>query len=199
MTGMRARETTVSMRPFPPRGMMRSSHWSMPAMAATDFAVGEGDELDGVLGKAGFFPAGIEGGGDGAVRVDGLGAAAQNGGVAGFKTKGGGVGGDVGAAFVDDADGADGDADLLDADAVGAVPVIEDLADRIGKGGDVFQGGGDGFESRLVEPQAVEHGGGEAFCFAGEDVLVVFGDDFRGGVAETLAPWRREWRSSFPW
>ncbi len=83
--------------------------------------------------------------------MDGFGAAAQDGGVAGFEAECSGVCGDVGSAFVNDADGADGDADLLNSDATLWNPIIEDLADGIGKGGDVFEGGGDGFEAWLVQ------------------------------------------------
>ena len=42
-------------------------------------------------------------------------AAAQNGGIAGFDAEGGGVGGDVGAGFVEEEDDAEGDAEFLDA------------------------------------------------------------------------------------
>ena len=149
-------------------------------------AVGEGDELDGMLGQAGFRAAFLEGGGDGEVRVDGLAAAAQDGGVAGLEAERRGIGGHVGAAFENDADGADGNAHLLDADAVGAVPVIKHLADGIGQGGDVFERGGDGFEAFFIEAEAVEHRGGEAFFLTGGDVLGVGCEDFRGGIAEAL-------------
>ena len=58
-------------------------------------AVGEGDELDAVRRESCAFSACLEGGGQGAVAVDGLAAAAEDGRVAGFETKGGRVAGDV--------------------------------------------------------------------------------------------------------
>src|SRR5690606_2541444 len=93
------------------------------------FAIGERDELDGVFRCSGA----AECGGDGAVRVDGLAAAAEDGGVSGFEAKDGGVRSDVRAAFVNDADGAYGDADLLDAQSVRALPFFHDLPDGIGE------------------------------------------------------------------
>ena len=116
-------------------------------------------------------PAWREGFGDGDVRVDRLAAAAENGGVAGFETQHGGIRGDVRAAFVNDADGADGHADLLDPHSVRAFPCVHHLADGIGQRGDLVDARGHGFDARFIEPQAVEHGGGEAFFRAGGEVL----------------------------
>ncbi len=64
------------------------------------------------------------------LRVDGLGAAAQDGGVAGLEAEHGGVAGDVGTRFVDDADDADGHAHLPQLQAVGPGPFGEDLRRR---------------------------------------------------------------------
>ena len=72
------------------------------------------------------------------VGVQRLLAAAQNDGVAGFDTKTGSVGGDVGACLVDDADNAQRHTNLADFQAVGAFGLMEHLTDRIGERGNLF-------------------------------------------------------------
>ena len=91
------------------------------------FAIGERDELDRVFGRA----CRGECGGDRAVRMNRFAATAKNRGVTGLETKRGRVGGDIRAAFVNDADGADRHAHLLDANAVRALPGIHHLSDWI--------------------------------------------------------------------
>ncbi len=98
--------------------------------------------------------------------MDGLAAAAQDGGVAGFRAKDGGVAGDVGAGFVDDAHDADGHAAFGDFDAVGAGPGAEGFADGIGQRGDGADAVGHGGEAFFVEAQAVEHRAGKPFLCA---------------------------------
>ena len=80
-------------------------------------------------------------------------AAAQDRGVAAFQAEDGAVDGDVGARFVDDADDADGNADLANAQAVGACAFIEQCADGIGQGGDLADGGGEVAQTFLVRRQ----------------------------------------------
>ena len=116
--------------------------------------------------------------------MDGLAAAAQDGGVAGLETKHGGVGGDVRAAFVDDADGADGHADLLDPYSVRAVPGVHHLADGIGQRGDLIDAGGHGFDACFIELEAVEHGGGESFIRSRREVFRVRRQQLRRGLAD---------------
>lgn len=116
--------------------------------------------------------------------MDGLGAATEDGGVAGLEAEGGGVCSDVGAALVDDADGADGDADLTDFDAAGLLPRVHDMPGGIREGGDVLDGAGNGFDASWIEAEAIEQGGGEFFVLSGGDVLGVFGEDFPGVIAE---------------
>ena len=75
---------------------------------------------------------------DRAGRAERVGAAAQDRGVAGLEAERAGVGGDVRAALVDDADDAERRAHALDVEAVRAVPGGDDRADRIGQGGDLL-------------------------------------------------------------
>ena len=104
-------------------------------------AVGRRDDLHGVLGQAGGAKAAMHARGDGLVAADRLGAAAQNGRIAGLETQPGGVRRHVRPRFVDDADDAQRHAHPSDLDAGRPVLEIGDLADGIGQRGD-------GLESR---------------------------------------------------
>ncbi len=99
---------------------------------ADSVAIRRGDGLDGGFWQAGFLQALGQTRLDGEARQMAFRAAAQDGGVAGLETQRAGIGGDVRAALVDDADDADGNALPLDAQTVGARPIGEDGADRIG-------------------------------------------------------------------
>ena len=68
-----------------------------------------------------------------------LGAAAQDRGVAGLQAQRAGISGDVGTAFVDDADDADRHAHALEFETIGPRPLCEHGADGIGKRGDVVK------------------------------------------------------------
>jgi hypothetical protein len=96
------------------------------------FAVREVNELDAVSGKAGALAAALEAAGDGAIGFDGLGAAAQDGGVTGLETKRRGVARDVGARFINDGDDANGHTDLVQTEAVGPRPLCHYFPHRIG-------------------------------------------------------------------
>ena len=99
---------------------------------------------------------------DGARGMEAVGAAAQDRGVAGLQAQRAGVGRHVRPALVDDADDAERRAHALDVQAVGAIPLGDDVADRIGQFGD----GADAVRHvamRLVrQRQAVDEGGGDA-------------------------------------
>ena len=71
-------------------------------------------------------------------RAEGVGAAAQDRGIARLEAERAGVGGDVGPALIDDADDAERRAHALDVEAVRAVPGGDDGADGIGQGGDLL-------------------------------------------------------------
>ncbi len=86
-----------------------------------------------------------------------LGAAAQHHGVAALQAEPGGIGGDVGAGFEDDADHPEGNAHPADLDAVGAPPHAGHLADRVGEQRDLAQAIGHRPDAPLVEGQAIDH------------------------------------------
>ena len=74
-------------------------------------------------------------------------AAAQDHGVAALEGQPGDVDGDVGAGLVDGGHHAHGHVDLAQPQPVGQGLAAHHVADRIGQGGEVFQGGGEGLRS----------------------------------------------------
>ena len=147
MTGIFASAATRRIRLSPPRGMARSMNSGRPSRIADGRAVGRGDKLHGVVGKArgrqlvGQHPV------QGAVGVDRLLAAPKDGRVAALDAECGGVDGHVGPALVDHEDDAQRDADLAHVEPVGPPARADDLADRVGQGGDLEERPG-----HLVDP-----------------------------------------------
>ncbi len=145
-------------------------------------AVGGGYDLHAFGRQAGGLQAFLDEGGDGAVAADGFRAAAQDGGVARLQAQRGGVGGDVRAGFVDDADDAERHAHPADLDAGGPELEVGHLADRIGQLGDLFDAFGHAVNAFFRKRQAVEHGGFQPGGARGGEILLVGGDQ-RGLVA----------------
>ena len=88
--------------------------------------------LDRRRGQAGAVEPGAEGVHDGAGGMEAFGAAAQDDGVARLQTQAPGIGGHIGARFIDHADDPKGHAHAGDIQAVGPFPPGHDLAHRIG-------------------------------------------------------------------
>ena len=126
-----------------------------------------------VSGSPALFEAFVHAGGDRLIGMDRFRAAAQDRGVAGLQAQPGGVGGDVGARFVDDADHAQRHAHLADLDAGGAVFQVADLADRVGQLGDLAQAFGHARHALVGEREPVDHRRLEAFGARGVHVLPV--------------------------
>ncbi len=116
-------------------------------------------------------------GGVGGVRGGG---AAQQDRVAGLQAEGGGVHGDVGAGLVDDADHAEGDADLAQVDAVGQGRAAHHLTDRVGQRGHVPYIGGDGPDALRGEGEPVDDALARPGLAGPLDVLRVGLDDLGG-------------------
>ena len=89
--------------------------------------------------------------------MQGLLAAAQDGGVARLEAQGGSVGGDVGAGLVDDADDAQRHAHLADGDAGRTALEISHLADRVGQRGDLLEADGHRLDALGGQREAVDH------------------------------------------
>ena len=131
----------------------------------------------------GLDAAGLHAGGDGAIGMDGLGAAAQDRRVAGLQAQPCRVRGHVGARFVDDADDAERHAHLADLDAGRAVFHVADLADGVGQGGDLLQAFGHALHRLFGEGEPVHRGGIQCMGFRGGDILGILGDQ-PGAVAQ---------------
>src|SRR5690606_8183816 len=119
-------------------------------------------QLDGVGGQARFGHGAGDDGGDGARGVQTVRAAAQDRRIAGPDAQGGGVGGDVGAALIDDGQNADGGADAGDVQAVGRGPAGHFGPDGIGLGGGGFDREGHALDAGGGQGQAVDQGLGQA-------------------------------------
>ena len=96
------------------------------------------------------------------VRFNRLGAAAQNTGVATFDRQRGRFNRDVGPAFINHAEHANGHTHLADADAAGLLFHANDLADHVGHGRKLLASKGDSFQGFRVELEPVQHGAGQA-------------------------------------
>jgi hypothetical protein len=145
-----------------------------------------GDLLDGVRRETGRRDRVTHDRDDGGIGVRSGRRAAQQHGVAGLEADAGGVGGDVGASFVDHADDADGDADLLHAQAVGQRRAAHDLADRVRQCGHVAQTLGERGHAVGVEGEPVDHvlRGAPSTCDL--DVECVGGQQVVGGGDQGL-------------
>jgi len=141
-------------------------------------AVGGGHALDRRGGQARSLEPVHQTGVDGGGRGEAFRAAAQDRGVAGLEAQRAGVGGDVGAAFVDDADHPQRHGDAADQQPVGAFPLGQHAAHRIGQPGDVLQALGHGLDALGIEHQAVDHRRREALVRGRRHVLGVGFEDF---------------------
>ena len=115
-----------------------------------------------------------------AVGVLGGAAAAQHDGVAALEREGGDVDGHVGPGLVDGADDAEGHAHLGEAQAVRQGRAAQGLADRVGQGDDLADGGGEALEARRVEPEPVEQAVAQAVLAPVREVELVGREDARG-------------------
>ena len=157
------------------------------------FAIRRRHELDGGFGELCGSESGDEAVVDGAARVETFRTAAQDRRVTGFQAQPTGVGGDVGAALVNDADDAERRAHALDGDAVRAVPGGDRCADRIGECGNFLEPARDGVDAGGVEHQAIEERPGRAAITGGGKVEGVGGENIgRAGAQQSRRLHQRE-------
>ena len=147
-------------------------------------AVGGGNGLDRRFRQPGGGDSGGQGGVDRRDRAEAFRPAAQDRRVARLQAQGSGVGGDVGAAFEDDADDPERHRDAFDVQAVGAVPARQGASHRVGQGGHLFQPGGHRLDPLRGEAQAVQHRAGESLGLGIRHVRRVGGGDGGGGGAD---------------
>ena len=180
-TGTRASRCTRSTSDLPPRGDDEVDQPG-PAEHGGDMrAVGIGRHLHAGGGQAGLGQPGDHGGVDGARAVQALGAAAQNDGVAGFQADRGGIGTDIGAAFVDYADHADRRRNPAEFQPVRPCPFGKRAGQRVGQRRDLLQPGSHCLDPVGGERQPVTKGGGG---LARGQVGLVGGEDGGGRGAE---------------
>ena len=121
--------------------------------------VGGVDHLNDLGRQTGAGQRFLDQRGDCAVAANGLGAAAQDRGIARFKAQRRRVGGHVRTRFVDDADDAQRHAHLAHLNPARAELELADLADRVGQGGDLFNAFGHRLDALLAQGEAVEQSG----------------------------------------
>ena len=141
-------------------------------------AVGVADILNGGLRQARCLQPFHHGGMNGAGGMDRIRTATQDGDIARLERDGAGVGGHIGAAFIDDADHADGRGHAGDVQPIGPGPARQFPAVGIRLPGHVFHAFGHGLDARVVQGQPVQHGGRHAACFRSVDIARIGGQDF---------------------
>ena len=134
-------------------------------------------ELYRVFRQIGSAQAVLQGRDQRARGMKALRAATQDHRIARFERDAAGIGGDVRAALIDDADDAERHADPGDPQPVGPGPFGEGAADRVGQRGDVLEAAGDRFEPLRVERQPVEQGRADAGLFRLGKILGIGGED----------------------
>ena len=157
-----------------------------PQHLADGGAVGGRHQLDGGAGQVGLGQPTVQGDGDGGRRMMALGAAAQDGRVARLQAQPAGVSGDVGPRFVDHADDPQGHPYTRYVEAVGAPPLGQHLAHRIGQRRDLLEAPRHGLDTALVEPETVKHGPGEPLVARRRHVGPVGGEDITLYLLERL-------------
>ena len=113
-------------------------------------------------GKSGGDQPLDQAGVNGATGMHALGAATQDGGVAGLEAQTTRIAGHVRPALVDDADDAERHAHPRDVEAVGTRPLRHDGADGIGQRGDILDALRHGLDALLIERETIEHGAGQS-------------------------------------
>ena len=142
---------------------------------ADNRAIGGRDQLHRVFRQPGNGEPFPNAGRDGLIRMQRFRAAAQDAGVSRLETKGGGVGGDVGPRFVDDADDAEWHPHVPDLDAARPELKLADFADGIGQGGDFAHAFGHCRDARCVESEPIDERRIAARAARRRDVLRVGG------------------------
>jgi hypothetical protein len=148
-------------------------------------------QLHGLDGQAGACQGLAHQLPQGQVGLDGLRAATQDAGVAALDGQGRRLDGDVGAALVNHAEHAQGDAHLAHADAGGTALDAGHLADGIGHGGQLFAALGHGVDDFPGQAQAVHHGRGQSRRLGGGDVAGVGFRQRGAGLAQQAGKLRQ--------
>ena len=116
------------------------------------------DKLDGMFGQTGFDHACRHGVKNRPVAFDRLRSTAQDNSIAGSQSQGRCIGGNIGPAFVNDADYTERNPDALHYKAIGLLAAVDDLSDWVGKIGDLLYRISNRCEPTFVDHQPVQHG-----------------------------------------
>ena len=136
-------------------------------------AVGGHDQLHRVFRQSLGLQRAAHGGNDRAGRVRAFRPAAQDRRIARAQAKRAGIGGDVRAAFIDDADHAEGHSHPRNIEAVRPLPPGEFLANGVGQAGHGFDAGGNALQPRRIQRQPVQHGRVQPFFPRSLHVLLI--------------------------
>ena len=147
-------------------------------------AVSAWHHLDGGGGKARCHKAPLQAGGDGGGRVKTIGAAAQDRRIAGFHAQRSGIGRHIGAAFIDDADDADGHAHPRNFHAVGTRPLRHHFAHWIRQLRNILKPLRHGLDAGGREREAVKEAGLQVLGLRRFEVSGVFINNHRGGFTD---------------
>ncbi len=128
-------------------------------------------------GRARFPQPVLQAGQDYTGGFEALGAPAQNRGVARLYAEAAGVGGDIGAGFVDHADDAQRYTHTRDFQAVGALPLGQHGADGVRQGCDLFQTARHGLDPLVVQHETVQERALHAVGLSTGDILGIGGQN----------------------
>ena len=186
-TGTRASSCTRATRLLPPRGTITSMLPSSPASISPTAARSRvGTSWIASSGRPAARSPSRQRGMNGARRAEAIRAAAQDRRIAGLEAERAGIGGDVRAALVDDADDAERHAHALDGHAVRALPSLQHRADRIVERATTSRPSAIASTRLPSSVEAVEEGGGRAGGLGFGDVVRVGGEDFALRGADRL-------------
>ncbi len=136
-------------------------------------------QLHGLRRHAGAGEPFGQGSMDRAVGMHRFAPAAQQHGIARAHAQGRGIGSHIGAAFIDDAYEADGNAYPREPEPAGYGAGVNHFTHRVRQGSDRLDPGGDPFKPLLVQRKPVEHGGGEPTRPARLEIALVGGEYLR--------------------
>ena len=112
--------------------------------------------------------------------------AAQDDGVARTQPQGRSIRRHIGPAFVNDTKHADGHADARHLQTIGLRAAVDDLTDGVRQHSNLFHRCSHGRDARLVQFQAIQHGGGQASLGPCRHVDGICREDIRRLVAQRL-------------
>ena len=156
MTGTLASLLIRSIRPLPPRGTMTSTYCGMVINCPTAARSAVATTCTAAAGNPAACKPCSQALGNGAVGSQSLGAAAQDGGIAGFEAQAGRLHGHIGPRLINDADHTQRHSHATHLDAAGHASHIGDTAHRVRQRSDLPQAFQHGVDARRGQLQAIQ-------------------------------------------